>query len=216
MMNIWAIVPIKPFNRAKSRLAKVLPPEQRESLAERMFRHTLEVLISVRQIAGVMVISRDHGALAMARDYGVHTVQESGAPELNAALLRASQVIGSHGVDGVFVLPADIPFVAAEDIQEILHLGRYNTTVVLAPDARDEGTNALLVNPPGYIPFAFGGCSFRRHMMLAEEAGATVKIYRSDRIGLDIDTPDDLETYYRLIGQTTPQEDPADELPVAD
>jgi 2-phospho-L-lactate guanylyltransferase len=215
-MNIWAIVPIKPFNRAKSRLAKVLRPEQRESLAERMFRHTLEVLTSVKQIAGVMVISRDHGALAIARDFGVHTVQESGAPELNAALLRASQVIGSQGVDGVFVLPADIPFVAAEDIQEILHLGRYNTTVVLAPDARDEGTNALLVVPPGFIPFAFGVRSFRRHMMLAEGAGATVKVYRSDRIALDIDTPDDLATYYRLIEQGAPLENPADELSVAD
>src|SRR5512143_413372 len=200
-MNIWAIVPIKPFNRSKSRLAKVLSPEQRASLAERMFRHTLEVLTSVQQIAGTLVISRDTGALAIARDFGVHTVQESGTPELNAALLRASQVIGSQGVDGVFVLPADIPFVTAEDVQEMLHLGRYNMTVVLAPDRNEEGTNALLVNPPGLIPFAFGVGSFRRHMIEAEEAGATVKIYRSEQIALDIDVPDDLALYYQLTGQ---------------
>ncbi len=200
-MNIWAIVPIKPFNRSKSRLAKVLSPEQRASLAERMFRHTLEVLTSVQKIAGILVISRDTGALAIARDFGVHTVQESGTPELNAALLRASQVIGSQGVDGVLVLPADIPFINAEDVQEMLHLGRYNMTVVLAPDRNEQGTNALLVNPPGLIPFAFGEGSFRRHMIEAEEAGATVKIYRSEQIALDIDVPDDLALYYRLTGQ---------------
>ncbi len=215
-MNIWAIVPIKPFNRSKSRLAKVLSPEQRASLAERMFRHTLEVLTSVQQIAGTLVISRDTGALAIARDYGVHTVQESGAPELNAALLRASQVIGSQGVDGVFVMPADIPFVNAEDIQEILHLGRYNMTVVLAPDRNDEGTNGLLVNPPGLIPFAFGVGSFRRHMIEADEAGATVKIYRSEQIALDIDVPDDLALYYRLTGQKVVLPNPVSGLSFTD
>ena len=181
-----------------------------------MFRHTLEVLTSVQQIAGVMVISRDTEALAIARDYGVHTVQESGTPELNAALLRASQVIGSQGVDGVFVLPADIPFLNAADIQEILHLGRYNMTVVLAPDRNDEGTNALLVNPPGLIPFAFGAGSFRRHMIEADEAGATVKIYRSDQIALDIDVPDDLALYYRLTGQKVTIPNPVNDLSVAE
>src|SRR5690242_8897799 len=118
-MNIWAIVPVKPFIRAKSRLAKVLQPHEREALAEKMFRHSIEVLVSVRRVAGVLVISRDTKALAIARDYGVHTVQESGTPELNAALLRASQVVGSQGADGVLVLPADVPMVTTEDIEHI-------------------------------------------------------------------------------------------------
>src|SRR3954467_11239342 len=104
-MNIWAIVPVKPFNRAKSRLAQILAPEQREALAEKMFRHSLEVLTSVRQIAGVLVISRDSKVLSIAREYHVHTVQESGTPELNSALLRASQVVRTQGANGVLVLP---------------------------------------------------------------------------------------------------------------
>jgi len=54
-----------------------------------MFRHSLEVMTSVKQIAGVLVVSRDTKALAIAHDYHVKTVLESGAPELNAALLRA-------------------------------------------------------------------------------------------------------------------------------
>jgi 2-phospho-L-lactate guanylyltransferase len=155
-MNIWAIIPVKPFNRAKSRLAPILSPEQRAALAEHMFRHSLEILSSVKQIGGVLVVSRDTKALGIAHDYHVQTVHESGTPELNAALLRASQVIGLQGADGVLVLPADVPFVNAEDIEQLLHLGRYNTTVVLAPDRHEDGTNALVVNPPGFIPFAYG------------------------------------------------------------
>ena len=203
-MNIWAIIPVKPFNRAKSRLAPILSPEQRAALAEQMFRHSLEVMTSVKQIGGVMVVSRDTKALGIAHDYHVQTVQESGTPELNAALLRASQVVGMRGADGVLVLPADVPFVAADDIEQLLHLGRYNTTVVLAPDRRDDGTNALLVNPPGFIPFSFGPGSFRRHTQLAEDVNATVKVYRSERMSLDIDVPDDLQHYFQLTGLTLP------------
>jgi 2-phospho-L-lactate/phosphoenolpyruvate guanylyltransferase len=203
-MNIWAIVPVKPFVRAKSRLAKVLTPEQREILAETMFRHTVETLRTIERFSGVLVVSRDTKALGIARDYHVQTVQESGAPELNAALLRASQVALLHGADGVMVMPADVPLITAEDIEQILHMGRYNTTVVIAPDRNNDGTNALLVNPPGFIPFAFGVGSFRRHMMLAEEANATVKIYRSQRIGLDIDQPDDLYLYQKMAGEHSP------------
>src|SRR5215217_1641418 len=161
-MNIWAIVPVKPFNRAKSRLAKVLTPAEREALAEKLFLHSLSVLTQVRKIAGVLVISRDTKALALARDCNVHTVQEGGTPELNAALLRASQVVRSQGATGVLVLPADGPLVTPEDIEQILHMGRYNMSVVLAPDQKDDGTNTLLGSPPGLIPFAFGEGSFRR------------------------------------------------------
>jgi len=200
-MKIWAIVPVKPFVRAKSRLAGLLTPSDRESLAEKMFQHTLSVLTNVPSVAGVMVISRDTKALALARDMGVFTVQESGTPELNAALLRASQVVRIQGADGVLVIPADVPMLNVEDIEQIVMQGRYNTTVVLVPDRNEDGTNALLVNPPGFIPFSFGPGSFRRHKSLAEQAGATVKVVHSDRLGLDIDTPGDLERYRTLVGE---------------
>ena len=202
-MNIWAIIPVKPFNRAKSRLAQVLSAEQRASLSEKMFAHTLGLLSTTDQISGVLVISRDTKALGLARDYNAHTVQESGTPELNAALLRASQIVGvQHGADGVLVVPADLPLLAAEDIEQVLHLGRYNTMVVVAPDRNDDGTNLMLINPPGYIPFSYGKGSFHRHIMLADEAHATVKIYRSERVGLDIDQPADLVLYQQITGES--------------
>ncbi len=198
LLKIWAIIPVKPFNRAKSRLAKVLSPEQREVLAIHMFRHSVKLLASIHRFAGVMVVSRDTKALSIAREYGVHTVQESGAPELNAALLRASQAVNGLGAQGVFVLPADVPFVTADDILQILHLGRYNQSVVIVPDRVMDGTNALLVTPPGLIPFSFGISSFARHKALAETVGATVHVYQSPRMALDIDTPPDLDKYREL------------------
>ena len=58
----------------------------------------------------------------------------------------------------------------------------------------------MLTRPPGLIPYAYGAGSFERHMKLAQEVGADVTVYRSERLALDIDTPADLEDYYRLTG----------------
>src|SRR5215470_2649869 len=99
-MSIWAIVPVKPFNRAKSRLEKALDPARREAFAISTFEHSLEILTSVKGIGGVMVVSRDPKALAMARDRRAHTIHEGAATDLNPALLRASQFVGSQGAPG--------------------------------------------------------------------------------------------------------------------
>jgi 2-phospho-L-lactate guanylyltransferase len=202
-MKIWAILPLKPFVRAKSRLASVLTPDQRQAISEKLFRHSLEVLTSTHQIAGVMVISRDTKALAIARDYGASTVVESGAPELNPALLRASEVARIKGAEGVLIVPADLPFFTVEDVEDMVHLGRYNAMVVIAPDRAEDGTNMMLVIPPGFIPFSYGPGSFQRHISLAQQAHATVVVHRAERLALDLDTPADWEIYQRRVGTTT-------------
>ncbi len=205
-MNSWAIVPVKPFVRAKSRLAKVLSAEQRKALAGRMFRHSVEVLLGIPEVAGVTVLSRGTKALAIAHEYGVRTIRESGAPHLNTSLQRASEVVRLEGWGGVFILPADLPLVTPEDIEQIIWLGRYPMSVVVAPDRHEDDTNALLIRPAGFIPFSFGPGSFQRHIEMAEQAGATVQIYRSERTGLDIDTPSDLEFYQRQVGDSAYKE----------
>ena len=135
-----------------------------------------------------------------------HTVQESGAPELNNALMRATQVVGGWRGGAVLILPADLPLITPEDVRGMIDLGRDLLTVVVATDGNEDGTNAMLIRPPGTIPYAYGEGSFQRHRELALEAGATFKRYYSDRLALDIDTPADLEEYYRRMGsgQTLP------------
>ena len=167
-----------------------------------MFRHVLEVVRGVPQIIGTLVISRDSKALAIAREYHARTVQETGTPELNSALTRATQVVAGWRGDSVLVLPADLPLVSSEDIVNIIGLGQGMPSVVLATDPNQDGTNALFMRPPGIIPYAFGTGSYQRHMTLATEAGAKVRTYRSERLALDIDVSGDLDIYRRLMRQT--------------
>jgi 2-phospho-L-lactate guanylyltransferase len=199
-MSVWAIIPVKPLSRAKSRLADALSPDERKQLSEMWFRRVLLAVTGAPQVAGTLVISRDTHALAIARDMGAHTVQESGAPELNTALMRATQVVGGWRGGAVLILPADLPLVTSEDVSAMIELGQDPLTVVIATDSHEDGTNALMIRPPGIIPYAYGSGSYQRHMALAKEAGATVKVYHSERLALDIDVPADLEAYYRLNG----------------
>ena len=200
-MNICAIVPVKPLNRAKSRLSESLAPAQRELLATGLLMRTTGLLLGLPCIQKVLVISRDTKALAMVRELGAHTVQESGAPELNNALLRATQVLRAWNSAASIIVPADIPLLAAEDIEEVAHLGRFPNTVVLVPDRHEQGTNLLFVRPPGLISYAYGEDSFGAHQAAARVVDATVQIYRSPTAALDLDTPEDLEQYYALAHQ---------------
>ncbi len=203
-MNLWVIIPVKPFVRAKSRLSAALTPAERSELAERLLRHVLGVVRQTPQVAGTLVISRDSKVLAIARDFGANTVAESGTPELNSALMRATQVVSIWRADAVLVLPADLPLISPEDIAAMIELARSSQTVVIATDANQDGTNALLIRPPGLIPYAYGEGSYERHTRLAQDARATVKLYQSDRLALDIDLPEDLQRYRRLLESGEP------------
>ena len=147
------------------------------------------------------MISRDTKALAMVRDLGAQTVQESGAPELNNALNRATLALRAWGADACMVVPADLPLLSSADIREMVMLGRYHNSVVIAPDHLAQGTNLMLVRLPGLIQYAFGPGSFENHKAQAHDVGAVVNIYHSERVALDIDTPDDLFRYRELANR---------------
>lgn len=198
-MKLWTIVPVKPWNLAKSRLDPLFSRAQREALAAAMLHHVLDVLTTAPVKLGVLVVSRDTRALAEARDYGVQTVLESGSPALNPALTRAAQLTRTMGATSTLVLPADLPLFSVEDLEALVNLAcQSERAVVLASDRHGDGTNALLTCPPGVIEYAFGPGSFSRHKALAEKAQADVYEWHSPRVALDIDTPDDLACYRAL------------------
>ena len=192
-MALWAIVPIKPLRRGKSRLAAVLAQEERAELNRKLFIHTLSVLKEIPEIEQVLVVSRDQEALSLAREYGARTVQENGAPELNIALRRATIVARNYTSQGVLILPADLPLLSSQDVNVLLKHANHPPVVVIVPDHRRQGTNALLVCPAGLIDYNFGPGSFQRHCDLALQAGARLEICELPAVSLDVDLPEDLE-----------------------
>ncbi len=192
-MCLWAIVPVKPLRRGKSRLAQVLSVEERERLNYEMLERTIETLRSVAEIDQVLVISRDQAALALAREHQARTLQEEGNAELNKVLQRATQVAKAYSACGVLVLPADLPLVTPEDVRAFLDCGGDPPEVVIAPDRHHTGTNALLISPIGVIQYSFGPESFQAHLQKARNARARVEVCELDNLALDLDTPEDLD-----------------------
>ncbi|MDX9992310.1 MAG: 2-phospho-L-lactate guanylyltransferase [Anaerolineales bacterium] len=196
-MSIWAIVPVKPLRLGKSRLSGVLSDDER-SLLNRMFlENALDILRAVPRIGQTLVVSRDPQALAIAREFGARTVLEDGTPNLNNALQRATLLAHSFNVNGILILPADLPLLAQADIESFIaaHANGSARRVTICSDRHGDGTNALLVSPPGLISYKYGPKSFTRHCEMAHEKNARLKIVSNPNLALDLDTPADLDLF---------------------
>ena len=197
-MSLWAIVPVKPLKRGKSRLAGILTEEERTQLNQDLLERTLKTLSGLKELDQVLVVSRDPHALTIARNFGAKTVQEDGQPHLNTALARATVVAQLHATQGVLVLPADLPLLTPEDVLALIDRAAKPPVVVIAPDRHHKGTNALLMLPASLIEYDFGEGSFQRHWERAKKAGAKLEIVELPSLALDLDLPEDLEMVRKL------------------
>ncbi|MEN4013201.1 MAG: 2-phospho-L-lactate guanylyltransferase [Chloroflexota bacterium] len=192
-MGLWAIVPVKPLRRGKSRLAGVLSEDERALLNFTMLSSTLRTLREVDEIEQILVVSRDPAALSLAREFNSRTVQEDGQPELNTALQRATVVAQMYAAQEILILPADLPLLSAGDIRKILAYAKQPPVIVIAPDRRNDGTNALYMNPAGIIEYRYGPGSFHQHTEQAAKKGIRVEICQLSTLSLDLDLPEDLD-----------------------
>jgi 2-phospho-L-lactate guanylyltransferase len=203
LFALWLVVPAKPFDEGKSRLAATLSGAERASLSRRWLTHVLNVAQAWGRFANIAVISRDTEVLALASALGALPIPESTAAEsiaaesiasgdeLNKALRQGCRVAQQGGAEGVLVLPADLPLLTHTDLDELYELALEGDSMIIAP-SRDGGTNALLLRPPHAIDYAFGEQSFARHLSLATAARLPVHVYTSATLALDVDRPEDL------------------------
>ncbi|HRE27831.1 MAG TPA: 2-phospho-L-lactate guanylyltransferase [Anaerolineales bacterium] len=194
-MTLWAIVPVKPFGLAKSRLAPVLEPGQRVALSRAVLSQTLAILQQSPTVTRTLVVSRDPAVLSLARLYQANTVSESGQPELNAALRRAISVAQSFGASGVLVLPADLPQLTREDVTALIAPAGEDVAASIAPDRHHEGTNGVFVRPATLLDVSFGQGSFARHLAQLTARGIQPRIIERPGLQLDLDTPADWELF---------------------
>lgn len=187
-MRICAAVPVKEPLRAKSRLAGVVP--DRAAFAMGMLHRVLDALSATGGLAEIAVVSPDPAVLTYAASRGLTAVAQHGAG-LNQACDLAAAWARSQKADGLLLAHGDLPWLEPADVAAMVALLRPGT-VVLAPDRRGRGTNALLVSPADGIPFAFGADSFRAHQDAARRSGLAVATYRSRGTEHDVDLPADL------------------------
>ena len=187
--STWAVLPVKRLDDAKSRLESVLSAKQRRDLARRLLEQSLEALRTCEAIDQVLVVSSDPEALELASQHGVQTLTETGTG-LNPALDEARGHAVAGGATSLLVLACDLPLLDVSDIDSMIAAG-HKAAIVIAPDRRNEGTNALLLRPAGAIEFNFGEASFQRHVTLAEASGYRHHVLKLSGLAFDIDLPED-------------------------
>ena len=197
-MSLWAVLPVKPLNQGKTRLSGVLDTHDRYMLASTLFGHTLQTLAKVKSIAQILVVSKDPTALAVAREFGAKTVQEESPSNLNLALGLATRLVVAGGAQQLLILPCDLPLLSVPDVENFLSNAVPSPFMIIAPDRRRDGTNAILLSPPNSLDYQFGPESFRLHVDQARQKNLRVVIYQSAAFELDLDLPEDLETLKQI------------------
>ncbi len=202
MTDIWAVVPIKETADAKQRLARFVPAHLRPGLALAMAGDVLAALAAARGLAGIMVVTADPGATALAQRYGARVVDDIARGGHTAVVAAAACLLAAEGRGGMLQMPGDIPLVTAEEITFLLAQHRQAPAFTIVPSHDEMGSNAVLVSPPTAVPLTFGDDSYVPHLATARRHGIEPQIVRLPGIGRDIDTPEDIAEFVRH-GSTT-------------
>jgi len=189
-MTTWALVPVKEFSLAKSRLGQVLSPAECATLANNMARDVLVALTHARRVHHIALMGEAPMIDPLAAEFNCDTIAEDHSRDLNGKLSAAANIIKTKGADSLLILPGDLPTLKARAIDKLLE--RHETGLSLCPATRDGGTNALVLTPPTAIKFRFGEQSAAAHRQAAITANLPYQQIDLDAFGRDIDVPDDL------------------------
>jgi 2-phospho-L-lactate guanylyltransferase len=195
--GLVAIIPVKPLDEGKSRLASVLAPPERRRLNATFLERSLAVAADFPGPDATIVVSRSDEVLGLAAQRGMLGLHEEPGADLNAAVGQGRRVALARGADEILILPVDLPLVTAAEIRELVENGPPEPRVIIISDRAGTGTNLLLHSPALFARYCFGPGSFRRHCRAAKEAGAAVSAGPHPTISFDIDDPEDLRCWQK-------------------
>ena len=98
--DIWAVVPIKELDGAKQRLAPLLTPAQRRALIEVMMNEVLEAVTTTKSLAGVLVVTVDAHATALAKRLGARVVTDGARDGHTGSVTAGLKLLAKEGRGG--------------------------------------------------------------------------------------------------------------------
>jgi len=188
------VIPVKRLRGALRRLAPALEAPVRRELQMAMLTDVLSACAAAPGLAGVLVVTSDPSAAALAqRLAGARVIPDHDPPRgMNGAVARGLVAVAGLGAEAALVMTADLPLAGPDDVAAILAGAPPAPSAVLVPSHEGTGTNAMLLRPPEAIAPCLGPDSLARHLAQAERAGVVVARLERPRLALDIDTPRDL------------------------
>ena len=204
--RVCAVIPVKLLAQTKGRLTPLLSRDERQGLACAMLADVLSALTRSRSLSGVFVVTGDAIAAAIARSASAQVIDDRRNCGITGAVSQASQHLIETGVQGMLVIPADVPLVTAADVDAIVAAHGRAPAVTAVAAGVDGGTNALLSSPPDAIPFCFGHDSFRLHCEAARARSIEPRVLELQRVAQDLDRPDDIAAFLAAPSLTRTRE----------
>jgi 2-phospho-L-lactate/phosphoenolpyruvate guanylyltransferase len=193
-MKTFAILPVKKFENAKTRLSSILDMDDRILLSSLMLEDTVKILSSVRSLTQVVIVSADRRAEEMATKHGVTFLREEKEKGVNSAVAMADLYSIREAAEATMVIPQDLPLLDPIEVSKACQLAENESRcIVICPSLRYDGTNMLLRKPPSVIATFYDNDSYNMHVKAALKLGIPVKGLFSKSVMYDIDTPEDAQ-----------------------
>jgi len=189
-LRIGAVIPVKTFSKAKTRLN--LSPEKTEQICKIMLESVLNTVSQSVIIEKIVVVSKDETALNMGKRFGAICIFDQEELGVNKAVMLADDYLARENYDASVVLPQDIPLIQVEDIKTMIDYKISNRCVLVVPSQKFDGTNALFRMPINVMTTHYDEDSYKIHLNTAEQNDATSSLVLIRRIMLDVDEQSDL------------------------
>jgi 2-phospho-L-lactate guanylyltransferase len=196
-MRGTAVLPVKRFRSAKSRLGEALDSRSRALLLGALLEDVLAALERAKLVERVIVVSGERRAERVAMRAArrmttpIEVLRDPSDPGHSEAATLGVVRAKALGSACAALLPGDCPLVDPAELDGALGRAREGRVGVI-PDRHGTGTNGLVLAPPDAIPPAFGPGSRDRHLQLADARGLAGEVDELPSLALDLDTPDDL------------------------
>jgi 2-phospho-L-lactate guanylyltransferase len=190
-LKIAAIIPVKTFSLAKTRLDLSL--QQKEELCKIMLEEILHTLSISPQIDKTVIVTKEVKAIELGKRYNAIIISDNEEKSVNNAVALADKYLLENKFDASIVFPQDIPFIKTQDIDFLLNYKIPPNFAIVVPSRRFDGTNALVRMPINLMITHYDEDSYKIHMNTAKEHTRNVTLVFVKRIMLDVDNMDDLK-----------------------
>ena len=190
-MKIAAIIPVKTFSNAKTRLD--LSSQKIEGLCKIMLEEILHIISISPQIEKTILVTKEEKAIEIGKKFNVIIIRDEEEESVNSAVALADKYLLENKFDASIVFPQDIPYIKTQDIDFMLKYMAQPNFAIIIPSRRFDGTNALVRMPIDLMKTHYDEDSYKIHMNTAKEHTLNVAMVFVKRIMWDVDNKEDLE-----------------------
>ena len=186
-----AIIPVKDFQKGKSRLSGVLKEKLRIKIQRWMLKKVLLSVTRCKMIDHTVVISDSLEVLKIANQFKTEGIR-SNSHDLNKDLKKGLECAKMRNAKSILIIPSDLPLLEKNTVNKIIERGIKLSSVVITPSA-DGGTNCLFFLSENAPVLSFGKNSFKKHWDGYMEKNIDIDSYENENLSFDLDTPDNLK-----------------------